>query len=318
MSIVLSLLFSLSVANAAPEACSTIDLTAPNEALASVPSWSQGHSNLCYAYSASTLIDAYRFQKGDKDVKHFTSPLLLAARTIEKYSAIGSTLSGGKVEHAFASARNFGSCDIKFISDKLGPYETDRILTTLSDQYKESQKQDSDKSLIAEELIQFLQSAGIRSENLPTMAEVEKNFSLKRDEFVAETLLKFCGDTKNLNAMPSPTLLFRPRATRDELLERLQGLLTARIPVGINFCANVVTNPEHFGYLEKGEWVCKQRMNHSAIIAGRKIKDGQCQFLVQDSGCDGYAKSNKGCIAGRYWVPAERMLANTHGIFWLE
>lgn len=318
MSLISALLLSLSLANAAPEACSTVDLTGPNEALSSVPSWSQGHSNLCYAYSASTLIDAYRFQKGDKDTKHFTSPLLLAARTIAKYSTIGSTLAGGKVEHAFASARNFGSCDIKFVSDKLGPYETDRILNFLTDNYQESQKSDSKHDEIAEELVQFLKSAGIRPESLPSVSEVEKNYTLKRDEFVAETLLKFCGDTKVLNAMPSPTLLFRPRATPEELLEKLQGLLSEKIPVGINFCANVVTDPNHKGYLQNGEWVCKKRMNHSAIIAGRKIRDGQCQFLVQDSGCEGYGKSPSGCISGRYWVPADRMLANTHGLFWLE
>lgn len=323
MTAFIAILVSISAAFAAPEPCSDIDLTAANEPLASVPSWSQGHSNLCYAYSASSLIDAYRFQKGDKDTRHVTSPLLLAARTIEKYSAIGSTLAGGKVEHAFASARNFGSCDIKVVSDKLGSYNTDRILSTLENQYKQANELSGRdpalvKPRIAEQVIQFLQSAGITGDSLPSVNEVERNFSRSRDEFVAETLLKFCGDSKKLEDMPSPKLFFRPRATAETLMERLQTLISQRIPVGINFCANVATDPQHEGYLLGNDWICQKKMNHSAIIAGRRMNAGRCQLLVQDSGCEGYVKSSPGCVSGRYWVPADRMIANTHGIFWLE
>jgi hypothetical protein len=316
--LIIAFLVSVSTAFAGTETCSNVDLTAPTQPLASVPSWSQGHSNLCYAYSASSLIDAYRFEKGDKDVKHLTSPLLLAARTIEKYSRIGSTLAGGKIEHAFASARDFGSCDIKVVSDKLGSYNTDRILNTLEDQYKKSKNAASDKLTIAENVIQFLQSAGISADSLPSVDEVEKNFALGRDEFVAETLLKFCGDPKNLEDLPKPKLLFRPRADAETLSEKVNQLLTAGTPVGANFCANVATDPTHEGHLQDGEWICKNKMNHSAIIAGRRMKAGKCQYLIQDSGCDGYTNGNAGCVSGRYWVSSERMIVNTHGIFWLE
>jgi hypothetical protein len=318
MTFIIAFLVSLSTAFAGSETCTNVDLTAPSQPLASVPSWSQGHSNLCYAYSASSLIDAYRFEKGDKDVKHFTSPLLLAARTIEKYSRIGSTLAGGKIEHAFASARDFGSCDIKVVSDKLGSYNTDRILLTLEDQYKKSKATAGSKPKIAEKVIQFLESAGISSESLPSVDEVEKNFALGQDEFVAETLLKFCGDTKNLEDLPKPTLMFRPRADAETLTEKLNQLLTSRIPVGVNFCANVATDPAHEGHMQDGEWICKNKMNHSAIIAGRRMNKGRCQYLVQDSGCDGYANGSPGCVSGRYWVSSDRMIVNTHGIFWLE
>jgi hypothetical protein len=284
-----------------------------------IPRWSQGHTNLCYAYSAASLIDYYRLTKGDKDQTHITSPLLLSLKTIENYQDVGSTFSGGKIEHAFATAKMYGSCGIQAISDQMGSSSTDLILTSLSQFYQDTRKSPEQVSDIAKKIRQFFQDSKIKIEKLPELSEIERSLSLSESQFKINLLMKYCGDVKKLEALPDPKFLFQPDVSADEVSQQLQNILSLGTPVGINFCANVVTDPQHQGRMSAdNKWICKDSKNHSAIVVGRKYMDGKCSYLVRDTGCDGYSEDPSRCDRGQYWLDTTLLTQNLHGIFWLE
>lgn len=313
MFFLISFLFSHSLLWAAPNSCSPIDLTNVK-----IPRWSQGHTNLCYSYSAASLIDYYRLTKGDKDQTHVTSPLLLSLKTIENYQDLGSRFSGGKIEHAFQTAKSFGTCGIQKVSDHLGSASTDLILETLSQYYEEFRESPENIGLIAEKLKVFLQRSRIKNEELPEIAEVERNLLLGESMFKINTLMKYCGDAKNLNYLPTPKLLFQPDISPEEVNQQLQTNLSLNIAVGINYCANIVTEPLHQGKMKGDKWLCDENKNHSAIVVGRKTINGKCNYLVRDSGCEGYSKNPKKCKRGEYWLEENQLVKNLHGIYWLE
>lgn len=273
---------------------------------------------MCYAFSVATLIDQYRFSHGDKDFEHTTSPLLLAMRTVENFNALGSTFSGGKVEHAISAARQFGSCSAKIISDKLGPYSLDTLLKNLQIFYQRSFEMKDTKTRAAQKIYQFLKNAGLKTEDLPSPDEIEEDLILGQDEFITKILLNFCSDNKMLDNLPALKLLFQPQVGPVQILDRMNNLLTAKTPFGINFCSNVVTDSSSQGGFHEDQWYCKDHLNHSAVVVGRKRRNGQCQFLIQDTGCIGYAKKGFACQDHQYWLGASLLLTNTHGIFWLD
>lgn len=282
------------------------------------PRWSQGTTHMCYAFSVATLIDQYRFSHGDKDFEHTTSPLLLAMRTVENFNALGSTFSGGKVEHAISTARQFGSCSAKIISDKLGPYSLDTLLKNLQIFYQRSFQMKDTKTRAAKKIYQFLKNAGLKTEDLPSADEIEEDLILSQDEFITKILLTFCTDNKMLDNLPALKLLFQPQVGPAQILDRMNNLLLAKTPFGINFCSNVVTDSSYQGSFNGDQWYCKDQLNHSAVVVGRKRRNGQCQFLIQDTGCTGYAKKGFACQDNQYWLDASQLLTNTHGIFWLD
>ena len=273
---------------------------------------------MCYAFSVATLIDQYRFSHGDKDFQHITSPLLLTLKTIENFHDLGSTFSGGKVEHAFFTAQHFGSCSAKIISDHLGPYGIDFLLKNLQVFQQKFIQHKESRTLISEKIYQFLKNSGVDAQALPSTSEIEKNILLGPDVFISKTLLKFCTENKKLPRLPDLKLLFQPQVTQEQLLNRIQTLLSMQTPLGINFCSNVVTDSTYAGGLQGEHWFCKDFLNHSALLVGREMRNGKCQFLIQDTGCKGYEKNNFFCQQGQYWLGADQLLKNTHGIFWLD
>lgn len=281
--------------------------------------WNQGNTHLCYAYAPATLIDQYRYSRGDKDRNHISSPFLLALKTMERYEQEGSTLKGGKIEHAFYTAKTFGTCSALKISDHLGNATTEVILQDFTRIHTLAQKSATDKKQAVNEVFKFLKNSEIKSEEWPAANEIEKSLALSLTEFLTRTLLPFCEGTKDLGTMPDVRLFFRPDGSGEEIVQEAQRLLKLNIAVGINFCANVATDPSHKGRMQDSKWVCAKNKNHSALIAGQKLVNGQCQFLVHDTGCEGYEKDSPGrCNQGQYWVDSESLTQNLHGIFWLE
>ncbi len=304
--------FALSPSSDSSFSCSEVNLSTLG------PRWSQGTTHMCYAFSVATLIDQYRFSYGDRDLSHTTSPLLLAMRTIENFNDLGSTFSGGKVEHALFAARQFGSCSAKIVSDKLGPYGIDILLKNLKIFYQRAFQMKDTKMKVAEKVSQFLKNAGLKPEDLAPVSDIERNFILSQEEFITKTLLSFCKETKNLEDLPALKLLFQPQAEAAQILEKINNLLSAKTALGINFCSNVVTDPNYKSGFKNDQWFCKDQLNHSAVIVGRKMQGGQCRFLVQDTGCKGYEKKGFACEKGQYWMGASQLLNNLHGIFWLD
>jgi hypothetical protein len=306
-------------AHAQTNSCGEIDLDKDPTALGLIPKWDQGDTHLCYAFTTAQLVDAYRIKKGDVIGNQFTSPLVLASDTIRKYKDKGTNFSGGRIEHAFSTAREIGSCNSKYISDRWGKYSAPKIINLLNKCYRDGEKED--KNLVAEQCIKDLMDEDVTRDVLPTTGEFVKYLESSREEFISDVLSSGCKERHAIANLPAPTRFFRPRADTDTLVDKVHTLLQSKTPVGVNFCAEVVSNKDHVGHRdeEKKEWICQKGLRHSAIIAGRKMIDGKCNFLIRDTGCEALNKDNqKLCNNGEYYVEDTRLIANTEGLIWLE
>ncbi|WP_374076491.1 hypothetical protein [Bdellovibrio bacteriovorus] len=101
------LTFSLLSSLAFADDCAEIRLD--QTLMAHVPTADQGSTNLCYAYSAAQLIDAYHDSQ-TRGLLPRTSALALAARTILLTPNSASGLYGGWVQDSLRLARNEGTC----------------------------------------------------------------------------------------------------------------------------------------------------------------------------------------------------------------
>lgn len=183
----------------------------------------------------------------------------------------------------------------------------------------------------------YLRGIGIAESILPTKAAIEGWIIEKRKTFVKNVTEHLCTKIKKTKLPPSQIEDFWTTGSRtppsDE--QRISGLkssiekqLRQKNPVGINFCNEVVTNPNHkASYTERG-WTCSKDGDHAAVIVGSKSFMGQCRYLVRDSYCSEYPKkSQKGstlrigtlapgqiCEKGQYWISEESLLKNTQSI----
>jgi hypothetical protein len=306
-------------AQAQTETCSEIDLNKDPASLGLVPRWEQGDTQLCYAFTTAQLVDAYRIKKGDLHANQFTSPLVLASQTIQKYHDKGTTYGGGKIEHAFKTAREKGSCNAKYISDRWGKSNAKKIISLLSRCYKKGVKEEN-KLAVAEQCVQDLLDQEVTRDYLPTTGEFVKHFEESREDFMSAVLSSPCKEMNSLSEIPAPTRYFRPRADTMDMVEKVHGLLADKTPVGVNFCAEAVSDKAHVGHRDedKKEWICAKGLRHSAIIAGRKMINGKCNFLIRDTGCESLNKSGKYCENGEYWIEDKHLVANSEGLIWLQ
>jgi hypothetical protein len=301
-----------------PDLCSEIDLNKDPASLGLVPRWEQGETQLCYAFTTAQLVDAYRIKKGDLHANQFTSPLILASQTIQKYRDKGTTYRGGKIEHAFKTAREKGSCNAQYVSDRWGKSNAQKILNLLSDCHKRGGKENANRQAVAEGCMQELLDQEVTRDYLPTTGEFAKFLDHSREDFISSVLSSPCKEVNSLAQIPAPNRYFRPRADTLDMVEKVHHLLAEKTPVGVNFCAEAVTDKNHVGRRDKNEWICSKGLRHSAIIAGRKNIGGKCHFLIRDTGCEALNRNGKHCENGEYWIEDKHLVQNSEGLIWLE
>lgn len=308
-----------SFSNALADSCSDVDLNTDPTALGLVPRWEQGDTQLCYAFATAQLVDAYRIKKGDLHAAQIiTSPLLLASQTIQSFHNKGSTYRGGKIEHAFKTVREKGICNARYVSDKWGKSNSPKILKLLNRCYFRGEK--TDKKSVAEECLGQLAEEEIPRDLLPSLLEFTSYLSQPKEDFISSVLSSGCKEKHEMKALPAPTRYFRPQVDTMELVEKVHSLLGNKIPIGVNFCAEAVTDKNHIGHRDntKKEWICEKGLRHSAIIAGRKNINGKCNFLIRDTSCESLNKTGPHCTNGEYWIEDTHLVKNTEGLIWLE
>lgn len=98
--------------------------------MAHIPTADQGSTNLCYAYSAAQLIDAYHDSQ-TRGLLPRTSALALAARTILLIPNSASSIYGGWIQDSLRLARSEGTCTNP-IEGELNPDEAVKDLEGLA------------------------------------------------------------------------------------------------------------------------------------------------------------------------------------------
>ena len=120
---IISSLVTFKVATAHAD-CQEIRLDLPGGSLANVPVMDQDGSGLCYTYSGSQMIDAYRFSHGDTQTSHLTSPFISALRYKAedvsspgyKGDSVNLMIDAGQIDELVSSVAQHGSCSRTVLS----------------------------------------------------------------------------------------------------------------------------------------------------------------------------------------------------------
>lgn len=240
MYIVFNLAFSHALA------CEDIRLDKDPSVLGRVPAWDQGKNGTCWAFSATQLIDAWRFSTGDKDFKHLTSPLMVA---VDGVGNDAGTYEWGNVVKAAKTVREKGSCNAKWVSDHLGIEKANQVIENLeaihsltkpvvrmSDSIDlmiknpsfSSNKMKDDvlkglpkfeispgessrsKAEAAEKCSQYLTQIGVEDKIAPGVGAIQAALEQDRVGFTKEILSFICKDTKPMRHLPDLQYTFPP------------------------------------------------------------------------------------------------------------
>lgn len=298
-------------------------------ALKNVPILDQDGSGLCWAYTASTMIDAYRFSHGDPNTEIFTSPVALAtkanAKEKLKLSIFGETMlvlsnkptnaknGYGTPTDALDIAKSDGYvCNHKVVSRHFP-------VTNFALFEKDVGKSYTIDEIDTECLPYWKQILAGAFPSLAKTAHEMKQVSLLTASL---SLDKLCTD-KNIAKIKIPNAkmeLLDPRSNEPKPIERMKSLLGRPNPqpVGITYCPNVLRDPKQTAIDSRGRFAC-DNPHLSAVVGGRTGPSGECEYLIRNSygsSCDGYTANS--CERGQVWVSESALQKNTGAVFWLE
>ncbi len=94
-------------------------LDQPGGPLEPIPVLDQDNVNLCYAFVASQLVDAYRFSHGDSNDQHLTSPLAAAVFASADDPEM-TDIDYGLVTETIEAIRRYGSYNYNVVFGKRG------------------------------------------------------------------------------------------------------------------------------------------------------------------------------------------------------
>lgn len=327
------------------ESCFDVRLDKNGGPFSKIPTYNQAlgvksDPNICYAISASELIDAYRIRQSDQ-VENLTSPLSIAlnfrlsdsiksdptrAMTYDDSDPLTFMVSGGFIFQAINSADKIEVCDQKWLEQFVNLMST---------------------SPAAKPFDEFILNLAQIPNSLPLRPELIQN--------TLSNLSHFCMDHRILLSLPKVQKLDSPGGNyldeQAKLIRQLQNpnltdgerkamtlsfkekfdpilkiqLFGQKINwllnqpkstgIGIGFLYRAIGSNEHFNSIGA----------HASVIIGRRFnKSNQtCEFLVRDSygaNCsdkNGNPRYVLPCENGAVWVEGRSLLQDTMDLTWL-
>ncbi len=295
-----------------------LDKTGP---MSKIPVYDQDSFGSCYAYTASQLIDAYRFTK-NPNATGFTSPISLSVNYSYNYNTFGlGKDSGGSVEEAILAARRTETCE-KSITDKILAKQSEKEFYERFIAYFHANADELDKRSLYASTKAYLNGEYTKGVNnlhcnltnsalpaslIPSLEVIEESMGdigINEAYFLHKLLGHICANAKvNLEGFPKPTHEFvqhqqwtpqvralKSQAVFDNLLSKPNPQ-----PIGIGFCSKVFKSSWTGITSEQAKTNNYNNQNcasHAAIIVGsRKAANGKCDYLIKNSwgiGCKKY------------------------------
>lgn len=313
--------------------CKEIRLDSPGKPMSRIPVMDQDSKSICYAYSASQMVDAWRFSHGDKDFNHLTSPPATAIfYTSQRTDSHKTNVDFGWEADAIASIARNGSCDYRTIYHKFGQNGLNEYFDELKfhfDQFKLQSYQRSVYTLNVTKQIQCsIRKAG-KGFPIPMIAEITSALSQPSYIKYLEQLFKpICAkNMKQISGIPPAKRLFMKDLAAEDRIKKVQKQINSQLnssnpqPMGIGYCENVLWNKNIVGINTTGEvnWnSCN--VEHSSIIIGqRPTSEWGCELLVRNShGQSCHAYHDWDCENGQIWVDSTSLIKNMTELSWLE
>lgn len=326
-----------------PSRCQEIRLDQAGGPLANLPVYNQSlgitaDPDICYAVTASELIDAYRVQHQGA-IHTLASPLSIALRarlhdlrfplegrssSYDDSNPITFMIGGGSVVRAMNASRQQMVCDqqwlepsIKLFKDSASAQAVDRYLL----ESKSPKFIAPYNSKIIESALEHLgHHCGAHQFSLEFAAPTELNrpngdylgeqLSLAKE--IQSGFLSTEAQTQKIKAFQEK---FDPEKRIKLFGEAIERLLSANTPIGIGYMYRSLKEVDHLGSLG----------GHASVIVGRRWgpETHQCELLVRDSygpscvAANGKPRYELPCENGSVWVNARTLLQDTLSLAWI-
>ncbi len=341
----------------ARQSCEKVRLDVGTASVSRLPVLDQGQEGLCYAYTATQLIDAWRFSHGDNKIDYLTSPVYggaLYARDFKKAEEIGDIHR--EIEQlnceSISSINGPNKCTEKLINliglsiskskytDLSGGY-TDFVIASLRKNKSACDSHDlfgrngqKEYTQLIHPLMKFISRSS--EEGGSAVENFEKvNCSLRK------TIPNFIGDIQKIVKSDKNTndilIQFFDKVCErrvdlshipkeQSLLLEPQNRTTAK-----NKIASLLSlkNPQPIGieYCSGVLFDKKECGKHASMIVGREMRNGKCSYLIRNSwGKKCRFKSDFENLKyahecdqnGQIWIPEDVLLERTDKLVWLE
>lgn len=315
------------------EGCEPVRLDEPERPgrragpMAEMPVYDQVSSDLCYAYTASQLVDAWRFSHGDSRVDLLTSPVVAGIRYAaqEQARASGERLSrlpkgsdvvdSGTVPEAYTALRASGSCShwhIERFTRRMSvgklpsPFEALMAAAHACPGTVESPLPDGPLGQLTEAV-----------EVANTQCRHHEPVSLSH---LPPEIARF----SNQQAAAAPEGLTRA------MLSRINARLSATPaqPLGFTYCMNLLSDRDFRFFSADGRMAapCTDG-KHASVLIGRRTRvvNGapRCEYLLRNSFGPRCSENDldsrwmPDCESGQIWVDAESIARNVIELFWI-
>ena len=285
-----------------------------------VPVRNQGDFPICHAYAAASLIDAYRFSHDVTDHQSLSSPTDLAfAGLAYRPNSDMYDLSNNPSADIRGALSAGGTCTLSQLREERDYAGADRFIHGLDSLRSAAQSNSCRQDFEMErdsrytiQVRQLLLESGFGSEVVPSSAIINAFLSATgRNLFQQYSTLVHSLCRGRVHPMPPFQLqeIEMDSISVPERVSRINAIFnqvpsgTARQPLGINYCSNVLLQPR--STLDYFDPKCER---HISVIVGRRVQGGRCQFLVQNSwgpSCDPYPLG--ACEDGKIWLDAEAL-----------
>lgn len=368
--------FFITLKSIASDSCagSDIRLDLPPNSMSHMPVLDQDGTGLCYSYVATQLVDAYRFSHGDRNLDHRTSPVAaaviqadsplqegkysLAIKSTGKqlrdaiYDPYGKYVTGvaAGVPEIISSIKRSGSCSHDTISNFIsadGQGISDKLLSIFDEHQaylKETWFFQRNDKFVKEKIQCELNRSSLRS-SLDITADVilkalKENNPLK---YLKEVIAKACVNRNISVNIPKLWNVKSPKSFdgTKQTQRMINTLLNAQNPqpIGVGFCSQALSSDSwtlNLQTMAEKSWANEKCAGHAALIVGKRMLNGRCEYLVRNSwgtSCMKYKKNyteqtprilkaaapERECIegTGQIWIPADTLIKNTVEIWGL-
>jgi hypothetical protein len=286
----------------------------PESPLHQIPIYDQGDLPICYAYTASQLIDYYLIERG-LPRSESVHPFWIAYNHKANAPTLRSIIQWKKnrlgysyMKWAFQDLRRNGACPAPIVQNQLDRFDgvlpeenKDDVNRTLASTEVEDEEEGEEN--VVQESQEELEDIKSTSVHEDPVARDKRLF-----KYLKTNLAPLCrADDRYEVEIPAAKVVVGWFSSNSKVARTLSYYLERKNPVGIGYCSNIFRgspeNPISYtyrkGYPRLLRAVKKGCSAHYSVLVGQRPNEkspSQCDYLIRNSYGKGYWSKSKDCI----------------------
>lgn len=285
--------------------CGTVNLlTIPDSPFNKIPVLDQNGSNICYAFTATQMIDFHLMKNGAK--KRAVHPVWSALSSHNRGFGAGA-LSASRTDFSVEGIRQKGNCSRDYILKALSKWakiagtNEAKFLDILDKLTWQIQKDGGKQKLgingVKKIFFDTTKNACLQNPLWDALSPHLMSLAVINSErILLDLVIPQCKTNKAM--LNFPKIQYQNaslyRAMNIEYIEQM--LNKNQSPIAIGFCSSVLKNPKYQGLLppQNGQQRIKPDCgNHAILLIGKKKIGNACHFLLRNSWGSGFSQGNK-------------------------